>query len=389
MNTINKKNRTLMAMLILMISQMSAFAQEAAPAAQPAATGSSDNMIRYVLGGVIVLFVFIIAVLSNALKVASQSFQEKIRAERSGAVKALVVTLFLSLAGNSVFAQEAAKASGSNFLDNWDIYILMGAVFLLFIVILVMVRTLFVLMGIKGMESAEASAYATGKGKVKTWFQRFNETVPIEDEDQLDMSHDYDGIRELDNKVPSWWNWAFMTFVVFSVIYLYRMFVAETLPNQFVELEQANQIAEVQKAAYLKKGANNVDENTVKMVSAAEIAEGATLYAKNCVACHGDKGQGGVGPNMTDDYWLHKGGIKDIFYSIKYGWQEKGMKSWKDELSPLEIAKISSFIVKMKGTNPPGAKEKQGELYIEEAAGGTATADSTKTPEVKDTTSKK
>jgi cytochrome c oxidase cbb3-type subunit 3 len=140
------------------------------------------------------------------------------------------------------------------------------------------------------------------------------------------------------------------------------------------------------KAAYLKKGANNVDETNVVMLSDAEIGEGAALYAKNCIACHGDKGQGGVGPNLTDDYWIHKGGIKDIFYSIKYGWQEKGMKPWKDDFSPSQIAQLSSFIRTLKGTNPPAPKEKQGELYTEEASA--PVADSSSTTKT-DTTTKK
>ena len=87
------------------------------------------------------------------------------------------------------------------------------------------------------------------------------------------------------------------------------------------------------------------------------------------MACHADKGQGNqTGPNLTDDYWLHKGGIKDVFYTIKYGWPEKGMRSWKEDFSPAQIAQLSSFIKSLKGSNPPGAKEPQGEKWTEEAA---------------------
>lgn len=200
------------------------------------------------------------------------------------------------------------------------------------------------------------------------------------------MSHDYDGIRELDNKIPAWWMWAMGALVLFSVVYIYRMFIANTLPDQYTELATANQIAEVQKAEYLKKGMNNVDENTVKLLDDAAITEAAGLYAKNCIACHGDKGQGGVGPNLTDEYWLHKGGVKDIFYSLKYGWPEKGMKAWKDDFSPMQLAQLTTYIKKMKGTNPPGAKEKQGELYAEE--GGAAASDSTAAAPAADTTAK-
>jgi cytochrome c oxidase cbb3-type subunit 3 len=122
------------------------------------------------------------------------------------------------------------------------------------------------------------------------------------------------------------------------------------------------------------------------MMGAAEITEGATLYSKNCIACHGDKGQGGVGPNLTDDYWIHKGGIRDIFYTIKYGWAEKGMKSWKEDFSPVQIAQLASFVKTLHGTNPPAPKEKQGELYTENDA---TPSDSTATTPADTSTARK
>lgn len=374
MNNFSKIQKMILTATLFMLAGINSFAAGADPVAAPSTAISSDTLMRYVLGGVIILLVVIVAVLSNAIRIAGGSFQQKLKNERDSAKKILSLTLLLSLASSSLFAQTATdQAATGNSFGNWDVYLFVGVVILLFIVILVLVRTLFVLMGIK--KTAKVNADGT-QAKVRTWFQKFNETVPIEDEDSLDMSHNYDGIRELDNKVPSWWNWAFIAGVVFAIVYLYRMFISETLPNQFQELAQANEVAATEKLAWLKKGANNVDENNVKMLGAAEIADGAALYAKNCVACHGDKGQGGVGPNLTDDYWIHKGSIKDVFYTIKYGWAEKGMKSWKEDFSPVQIAQLASFVKTLHGTNPPGAKDKQGELFTEEAA--TVAADSTK-----------
>ncbi len=86
--------------------------------------------------------------------------------------------------------------------------------------------------------------------------------------------------------------------------------------------------AEEQKAEYLKKSANNVDESTVKVLTeAADIAGGEKVFTQNCAACHGKAGEGVVGPNLTDDYWLHGGSIKDVFKTVKYGWPEKGCRA--------------------------------------------------------------
>jgi len=370
--------RKFLILLPFLILHGSTFAADASNNNSPAGI-SSGSLARYVLGGVIVLLGFVIFILTNAIKIAGQNYQDKIKAEKNGAGKILSIILLLSMFSNSLFAQ--TEANTKNFASNWDLYILMLIVLVLFIVILVMVKTLFILMGIKAKEKEQK----LGGFKVKTFFQKFNETVPIEEEESLDLSHDYDGIRELDNKIPSWWTWAFFSFVLFAIVYLYRMFVTETLPNQYVELAKANEIAAEQKLEFLKNSANNVDENSVVFLGAGDIAQGAEVYAKNCVACHGDKGQGGVGPNLTDDYWLHKGGIKEIFYSIKYGWQEKGMKSWKDDFSPIQIAQLTSFVKTLHGTNPPMPKAQQGELYTEEIV-KEMPADSTKA--VKDSVKK-
>ena len=85
----------------------------------------------------------------------------------------------------------------------------------------------------------------------------------------------------------------------------------------------------------------------------------------SCVPCHGRLGEGIVGPNLTDEYWIHGGRIKEIFKSIKYGWIEKGMKSWKEEMSSLQLSQVTSYIKTLRGTNPANPKANQGELEIE------------------------
>ena len=356
----------------MFLGHVSTFAQSS-PVKSTAET-NPETILRYTLVTVTALLVIIIFVLSKAIKIAGQDFLEKLRKGKDVAGISLLI-LFSTFSSGSL-AQASNANTGIDSFSRWDIYLLVFIILLLFIVMLTLVRSLFVLMGIERKARIKESA-AIQTAKERTWFQKFNNTVPVEEEDSLDMSHDYDGIRELDNKVPSWWTWTFLASIAFAIIYLYRMFVTESLPNQFVELAHANEMAAIEKLEFLKKGNNNVDENTVTMLDQSAVNEGANLYAKNCIACHGDRGQGNtVGPNLTDDYWLHKGSIRDIFYSIKYGWAEKGMKSWKEDFSPSQIAQLASFVKSLHGSNPPGAKDKQGELYVE---GDTGTGNVTDT----------
>lgn len=125
--------------------------------------------------------------------------------------------------------------------------------------------------------------------------------------------------------------------------------------------------AEKEKQAYLAQMANKVnEENVTALTDPAEIAEGKNIFLTNCATCHGKEGQGGAGPNLTDDYWLHGGGIKNVFKTIKYGVPQKGMIAWETQLSPKQIQQVASYILTLRGTNPPGAKEPQGELWKEE-----------------------
>lgn len=88
---------------------------------------------------------------------------------------------------------------------------------------------------------------------------------------------------------------------------------------------------------------------------------GQTIYTSYCSICHGAEAEGGIGPNLTDEYWLNGGKVADIMRTIQYGVAEKGMISWKTMLTPIEIAQITAYIVSTNGSNPPNAKEPQGE----------------------------
>ena len=116
--------------------------------------------------------------------------------------------------------------------------------------------------------------------------------------------------------------------------------------------------------AHLAASKENVDENTVvALTDAAAITAGKELFGKSCVACHLEGGAGSVGPNLTDEYWIHGGSITDIFKTLKYGWPDKGMQAWASTYSPVQLQQLASYIMSLKGTNPPNGKAPQGDLY--------------------------
>ena len=183
------------------------------------------------------------------------------------------------------------------------------------------------------------------------------------------MDHDYDGIKELDNSLPPWWIYGFYFTILFAGVYLYRYHVSKSAPLQVEELAVEKIQAEREKLAYMATQANNVDETSIAYNPTTELlTEGKAIFVKNCVSCHGPEAQGAsIGPNLTDEYWIHKGGIKDIFKTIKNGVQEKGMIPWGQQLSNAQIAAAATFIKSLKDSHPTNPKAPQGDKYEEES----------------------
>ncbi len=203
------------------------------------------------------------------------------------------------------------------------------------------------------------------------WFDRkfLTRGVPVEHEADVMLHHNYDGIRELDNKLPPWWVWGFYLTIIWSAFYLLHYHVSGTGPLSGEEYRKEIAMAEKEKQERMLLAGENVTEASVTVLTAdADIAEGKSIFSKNCAACHLENGGGSVGPNLTDDYWIHGGGVKNIFKVITEGVPAKGMISWKSQLSPKQIQKVSSYILTLHGTNPPGAKEPQGDLWKEETS---------------------
>jgi len=179
--------------------------------------------------------------------------------------------------------------------------------------------------------------------------------------DQLLSDHEYDGIRELDNRLPKWWLWLFYITIVFAAVYFVRYHVIGTGVLQ--EEEYSRELATAKLKYQNVPTAGQVDMASMTVLTdAASLEAGKVIYDKNCMVCHLAQGQGLVGPNLTDDYWIHGCSIQDIYNLIVVGVVEKGMISWKDQLSPQQILEVSSYIISLHGTNPPNPKEPQGEL---------------------------
>lgn len=195
---------------------------------------------------------------------------------------------------------------------------------------------------------------------------RWTRTVPLEEEDKIDTGHEYDGIRELDNHLPPWWLALFYGSIVFAAVYMFGYHVADWWPLQEEEYEIA-----VAKAAKLEAertaGEKTYDENTIEFNNdPAFLSEGKSIYEQTCASCHRDDGGGAAGPNLTDKYWIHGGDIKSIYLTIKNGVPAKGMASWEKALSAKQMAQVSSYVYSMEGTNPPDAKDAQGEIFERE-----------------------
>lgn len=195
-------------------------------------------------------------------------------------------------------------------------------------------------------------------------YKRWTNVVPVEKEQDIMFDHAFDGIRELDNSLPPWWVAMFYITIVFGVGYFTYYEVLGYGQSQTEEYIAQMEQAEEQVQAYLASQANLVDETNVEALTEdSQLAIGKSIFDANCLACHGAFGEGGVGPNMTDEYWIHGGSIKDIFKTIKYGVPEKGMIAWKSQLRASEMHQVASYILTLQGTNPDNQKGPEGEIY--------------------------
>lgn len=386
------QNKKGLSLLLMMITTGGLYAQnytgESTPITPPALIG--------IMGVLALVLLFVVIALLVAMANLPNLFKETPQNNKNNTSANSLIIFFLAgvLSLGSVYAQapadSAAVASGGAIenIMKGNINVFDVSFWILFAVVLC---EILVILGISILWLSRLfnteNRLAAEKGGVRlSWWERFNDSKSLQEEKNIQLDHVYDGIRELDNSLPPWWLYGFYVSILFSAIYIWRYHIVYTAPLSEEEYNIAVNEGEIAKSEYMKKSSGGstkaIDENSVELLAdASDISAGKSLYTVNCVTCHGSLGEGGVGPNFTDEYWIHGGSIKDVFKLIKYGAPEKGMVPWKDNFSPKQIAQIASFIKSLKGTNPPKAKEPQGDLYKEEATASAAppSADSTKT----------
>ena len=234
----------------------------------------------------------------------------------------------------------------------------------------------------KQLEEAQSLPFTESKF-YQGIMEKLTRSKDIDQEKDVMLDHDYDGIKELDNVLPPWWVGLFYACVIFAIVYLVRFHVIGDY-TQEEEYKTEVRLAELEKSKLPKKVEDDVNaDNVVALTDAASLAKGKEIFTNACAACHKVDGGGSVGPNLTDEFWINGGGIKNVFKLISEGSKNNpSMVAWKNNISPSDIQKISSYILTLKGTNPAGAKTAEGEKWVEEVAEkptATTPIDSTKT----------
>lgn len=172
--------------------------------------------------------------------------------------------------------------------------------------------------------------------------------------------HHYDGIVELDNPMPRWWLNLFYFGIVFGLIYTayYELGNGRPIAQEFAA-ERA--VLDANLAQSNKQGPSD-DSLLAAFRDPSALKSGQKVYSARCASCHGAQGQGGIGPNLTDDYWIHGAKLAQIAKVVAEGVLDKGMPPWAAVLVGNELAEVTGYVKSLKGTNPPAPKAAQGVL---------------------------
>jgi cytochrome c oxidase cbb3-type subunit 3 len=369
-------------LLIAFIAANNVIAQ--APAAADKTVTTGTNLLAILLVVMSVVLAFVIWGLGQVLVILSRQMLEKSKqAKKSIAI--LLVGLFVST--QNLWAQNIATTGVVETLPNYGG--LSPNTFYMFVAVIVMeiFAILFLAFLIRKVHTELLPEKEEALAKVSSlklaWSKLdqklFTKAIPVEKEADILLDHDYDGIKELDNALPPWWKYGFYITIAVAFIYIFNFHVFGNGKNPTEEYVAEVEQAQKDKEIFEANNKDKIDEKNVPTADAAGLAFGKNVFATKCWTCHGKLGEGGAGPNLTDEYWIHKGSLNDVYSTLKTGYPDKGMQSWATDFSPKEMSFIASYVKTLRGTNPPNPKAAQGDLYVE-AGAATAPADTTKKP---------
>lgn len=367
MSSIQKK---ILLVLFCMPVVTSCLAQDAANTAgktlQP-----GNNQLAILLAIISIVFAFVIWGMGRVLVELGSQLVKK--SKQPTQIISMLLLIGFSLLAQSSFATDAASTGAANVGTNYGG--LSKTAFNLFVTVigLEVITILFFAFSIKRMYVEllpEKPKQVEAASQLNSWWNNldkkiFTRAIPVEKEADFLLDHNYDGIRELDNALPPWWKYGFYITIVVAFIYLLNFHVLGLGKNPTEEYAVEMENARINKEIYESANKDKVDENNVPMADAGGIRAGMEMFEANCIACHLKGGAGNVGPNITDDYWLHKGSLNDIYSSIKTGFPDKGMQSWSLKFNDKEISLLASYVKSLRGANPPDGKLPQGELYAD------------------------
>ena len=354
--------------LFALLGASTAMAQATAPVPQPAAQGT--NQLELLVVAVLAVLAFVIWLLGQVLLLLGKQVNEKNKAAK---ILPLLLVGLLSTATFTTSAQDTAQAGVTKVAANYG-GLSSGAFEILLAVLVIEVVIIGFMTALIKRFTAELIPKKAGipakAGKLGAWWARFDKKVltraiPVEREADVMLDHNYDGIRELDNPLPPWWKYGFYITIGVAIVYLLNYEVLGYGKNPTEEYNAEMAEAHAQQAIYESNNKDKIDEAHVPYADAAGLTKAKAIFTTTCFACHGKLGEGGAGPNLTDDYWLHKGSLNDIYQSIKHGYPDKGMQAWSAVYTPKDISLLASYVKSLHGTNPPNAKSPQGDLFTD------------------------
>lgn len=176
--------------------------------------------------------------------------------------------------------------------------------------------------------------------------------------------HTYDDIEEYDNELPNWWLYTLFGAMVFALGYFFWYEVLHAGPSQ-QQTYEASRVEDRRREAERARRMGAMNDEGLRTLShdAATVEQGRALFTQNCAACHRADGGGQIGPNLTDNQWIHGGTPLRVFRTVSEGIAAKGMPAWGAQLGPDRTMSVVAYLLTLRNTNVAGGKAPQGDVY--------------------------